>query len=151
MVRGLRGFTLIELVVVMAILATLTAISSITLFSTRQRTTMNALISSFTADVKSQQLRSMVGESANGMNASDYGVRLQNNSYVLFRDSFGTQNSVFNLPDGFEFTTPGFETIFQRGSGELAGGAGSITIRDTTNGRQKVINLNRYGIITGVN
>jgi prepilin-type N-terminal cleavage/methylation domain-containing protein len=147
----LPGFTLVELAVTMGIFATLVGISSISLFNLQHRGAINSTVSTFLADVKATQLRAMVGDMGSGSGSSNYGIRLQANSYTTFRDTYGTENVVFNLPTVLEFTSPSYEIIFLKGSGEIQGGSGTVVIRDETSGKQKTINLNRYGIITSVN
>lgn len=146
-----KGFTLVELVVVMGIFATLAGISTISLFNIQHKTTLNASVSTFIADLKGQQLRVMVGESGGTGSASDYGLRLQDKSYTLFRSTYGTTNSVIDLAGGLEFTSPNYEIIFLKGSGEISTGSTAITIKDAVDGSKKTIDINRYGIVTGVN
>jgi prepilin-type N-terminal cleavage/methylation domain-containing protein len=149
--KSLPGFTLVELAVTMGIFATLVGISSISLFNLQHRGTLNSSVSTFVADLKATQLRAMVGDTGSGSGSSNYGIRLQANSYTTFRDTYGTENVVFNLPTVLEFTYPGYEIIFLNGSGEIQSGSGTVVIRDETSGKQKSVNLNRYGIVTSVN
>ncbi|HSW48213.1 MAG TPA: type II secretion system protein, partial [Candidatus Saccharimonadales bacterium] len=51
-----KGFTLIELILVMAIFSTLIGITSLSLFNIQHRTALSADVSVFTADLKQQQL-----------------------------------------------------------------------------------------------
>lgn len=146
-----NGFTLIELIVVMGIFATLAGITTISLLNAQHKSMLGAVTSTFVADLKAQQLRAMVGDTGGSANAANYGVRLQDGSYTLFTDTYGTSNFVIDMPDVIEFTAPDYQMIFLKGSGEMLGGPGSVTIRDTQDGSQKTININKYGIVTGIN
>jgi hypothetical protein len=51
-------------------------------------------------------------------------------------------------------TFPNSQVIFEKGSGQIVGYASNsatITFFDAGDNNQKVIQLNRYGVITGVN
>ncbi len=145
-----KGFTLIELGVVMGIFSTLVGIATINLLNTQHKTTLTASVNTFIADVKGQQLRAMVGDTDGQTSTNDYGVHIEESSYTLFRNTYGTSDSVINLPPNLEFAIPNTQVLFAKGSGEISGPV-SIIIRDTKDGNQKTININKYGIVTGVN
>ncbi len=151
-----RGFTLIELLVVIGIFSTLIGISSISLMSAQRRSYLNAAVDVFTADLRSQQLRAMVGEEDGAGYAVDYGVHFETSSYTQFRGSYGTSNFVFDLPGSTNVVTtfPSSQIVFVKGSGEIVGfseGLNTITFQDTNDSSQKIVTINRYGVVTGVN
>lgn len=151
-----NGFTLIELMVVMGIFSILVGLTTINLVNIQHKSTLSATVLTFTADLKSQQLRAMVGDGGGTSSASDYGVRFETTGYTQFRTSFGNSNFTVALPDNVNVLTtfPGSEIIFLKGSGDVSGftsSANTVTFRDTADGSQKIIIINRYGVVTSVN
>ncbi len=151
-----KGFTLIELLVAIGIFSTLIGITSISLFSAQRKSYLSASVDIFIADLKSQQLRAMVGEEDSSGNAADYGVHFETTTYTQFRSTYGTSNFVFSLPGSTRVITtfPSAQIIFLKGSGEISGysdGLNTVTFQDTNDGSQKIVTINRYGVVTGVN
>lgn len=151
-----NGFTLIELIVAMGIFATIIGITSINLLNAQRKSTLSATVQVFIADLKSQQLRAMVGEEDGSGAAADYGIHFETGSYTQFRGSYGTTNFVSDLPGNTNVLTafPSSQIIFEKGSGEISGfsiGTDTVTFQDTNNGTQKVIKLNRYGVVEEIN
>lgn len=148
-----EGFTLVELGVVIGILATLLGLTTISLTSVQQKTSINSTVQTIISDMKAQQIKAMVGDTEGRPLASAYGVHFDTNEYVLFNgstySSSDTTNFVVPLPSNLECTTP-TDVIFSQIGGEL-GNATSITIANQTGGEQKTIQLNRYGVVIGVN
>lgn len=151
-----NGFTLIELMVVTGIFATLIGISTISLVGAQRKSYLNAAVNVFIADLKSQQLRAMTGEENGSGAASDYGIHFETSSYTQFRGSYGTTNFVSDLPGNTNVLTafPSSQIIFEKGSGEISGfanGTNTVTFQDPGNGDQKVVTINKYGVVTDVN
>lgn len=149
-----RGFTLVELIVTLSILATLLGISTISLSSSQQKTSITTSVQSIISDMKAQQIKAMTGDTEGRLIPSPYGVHFDANQYVLFHglaySSAEPSNFVVSLPSNLEFTTSGVNIIFSQTGGELAA-ATSVTIRNITSGELKTIQLNKYGVIAAVN
>lgn len=145
-----KGFTLIELVVVMGIFVALLGIATINLSGAQSRTTLNSAVEVFIADLKSQQLRAMAGEEDSTGGPAPYGVHFENSEYILFQGasylSSDPGNFDVSLPTGTEFFPISSDIIFASGSGEVSADF-VITIRRTGSTAQKTINLNRYGVV----
>jgi prepilin-type N-terminal cleavage/methylation domain-containing protein len=151
-----KGFSLIELMVVTGIFATLIGISTISLVGAQRKSYLNAAVNVFIADLKSQQLRAMVGEEDGSGAAADYGIHFETGSYTQFRGSYGTTNFVSNLPGNTNVVTafPSSQIVFEKGSGEISGfinGTNTVTFQDPGSGDQKVVTINKYGVVTEVN
>lgn len=149
-----KGFTLVELALVVAIFFILVGLVTVNLFKFQHKSQLSSTIASFLADYKEQQIKAMVGDSSGTSVPAAYGVHLETGSYTLFRNSYGTDNFTINLPSGTQFSATSFpssQVIFATGSGEVATSTNTITIKDTGDGSQKVITINRYGVVTGVN
>ena len=155
-----RGVTLIEVLVVIGVLLTLIGIASVSFLPFRSKSTLDTAITTLIADIKSQQIKAMAGDTE-GREANDnYGVYFGTNSYTLFH---GTD---FNPGDSSNFTVtlddqllilstfPTSEIIFSIKNGQLASFSetqNSVTLEDTVEESSKTVNINRYGVITQVN
>ena len=151
---GPSGFTAVEVILVMSIMTILLSVVAVNLFSFQHKSQLSSTIESFLADYKEQQIKAMVGDAGGSATPSAYGIHLETNSYTEFRNSYGTQNFTVSLPSGTQFASTTFsnaQVLFATGSGEVATGNNTITIKDNGNGSQKVITINRYGVVTGVN
>jgi prepilin-type N-terminal cleavage/methylation domain-containing protein len=152
----MRGFTVIEVILVVAIFSILVGLVTVNLFKFQHTSQLSSSLAGFLADYKEQQIKAMVGDSENTGSVASYGVHLQTSSYTLFRNSYGTGNFTLSLPSTLQFTTtfPSSQVIFATGSGALTtftSGQNTITIKDTVDGSQKVITINRYGVVSAVN
>lgn len=148
------GFSLVELILVMSIMATLIGLITINLVNSQQRASLSSLVQNLISDIRQQQIKAMVGDTDGGASANSYGIHIDSNKYVLFRgtsyDPLETSNFAVNLPKNMIFVTPGLDIIFSKVSGEISAAA-SFQLQDTTNGNLKTIQINKYGVVTGVN
>ncbi|MBI2028156.1 MAG: type II secretion system protein [Candidatus Levybacteria bacterium] len=148
-----RGFTLVELGIVIGMLATLIGFATISLLNVQQKASINTTVQVIIADLKAQQAKAMIGDTEGRPTPSPYGVHLDNDQYVLFYgstySSTETTNFVVKLSENLEFTTPSTDIIFSQTTGEISSPV-SITIRNTSS-EEKTIQLNKYGVVTGVN
>lgn len=150
------GFTMVELLLVMSIFAVMTALATVSLGNFQQNSQINAAVNTLVTDLKEQQVKAMVGDTQGGGDSANYGIRFSTTSYTLFRNNYGTANFTNTLPSTLTvtFASAGADLVFLKGSGEIPGYASSsavITLTDTIDGNQKVIRLNRYGVITSAN
>jgi prepilin-type N-terminal cleavage/methylation domain-containing protein len=143
-----RGFTLVELLVSMAVLAIIFGISSIALSgilpSTSQSTASDVLIS----DIKTQQSQAMSTDSG-------YGIHFEANSYTLFTGEVYVQNAptnfVVNLEPTVSFsdiTLPGNVLVFSPGTGDVEGytaGNDSFSLKNSQTNKITNIKINQYG------
>ncbi len=152
-----KGFTLIEFMLVMSIFAVLVTLATVNLFSFQHKSQISATVNIFMADLKDQQIKAMAGDTSGEAEVETYGISFDptNFQYILFKGAYSaadTTNFAVGIPDSIEMTTSAVNSqlIFQKGTGEI-GGATTVTLRDTVNNDQKVIQLNRYGVVTGIN
>lgn len=133
-----KGFTLIELIIIMGMVAGLTAVITVNLTGSRKRVGVMATVETLTADLRGAQMRAMAGDGSQE-------IVFAGNSYTL-------------NPEGFEITLDPEISIaatysqnkidFAARSGETA--AGTITITDTTGGVTKTLTVNEYGTIGAI-
>jgi len=128
-----RGFTVVELLIVMSITLILLGLATINL-------------------VHSQQLKSMIGDTEGRLTQDSYGIHFDSNRYVLFHGTYSagdTSNFVVNLDSNMQFNNPGFDVIFSRLSGEITAPT-AIELQDNTNSKLERIHLNTLGTVTQV-
>ena len=142
------GYTLIELLVSIGILAVLFALITINISPLPSNTLQATNLGILLADIKSQQSLAMASDSS-------YGVYFESASYTLFKGSGYTQglftNTVVDLDSGIVFsdiTFPGSVIVFSPGTGDIAGyavGVDSFTIRNSVTGKSTEVKINKYG------
>ncbi len=147
-----KGFTLIELVLVMGIFTAIVSLSTISLSRLQSSSRLDAAVNSLNADLREQQLKAMSGDNdgQGGSSNYNYGVHFDAESYTFFRENYGAGNISYTLKEHLEFVPPFTEFVFQKGSGEI-GAPVTVTINDTAIGRQKIIEINKLGVVTDVN
>lgn len=151
-----RGFTLIEVIVILGIVATLVAMGVIGSLSFRSASTLRTTAITLQSDLANQQIKAMTGDTEGRSSADTYGIFFAPSSYTLFH------GSVYNPSDSTNFTVqlgeelalattyPNSQLIFTKASGEpvTSPNPATIIIRDTNNTLQYTLTLNRFGVIT---
>ena len=146
------GFTLVELAVVTSIVVTLLGFITISLARSQQTASLTSVEEILLADLKQQQLKSMVGDTEGRATSDSYGVHFDSDQYVLFHGTYSageTSNSAINLDSNMQFNNPNFNVIFSKLSGEIPT-AIIIELKDNTNSKFKRIHLNKFGVVTQV-
>ena len=153
-----KGFTLIELIIVMVLFITIAAFVTTNLMEAQHHASISTTLTTLVADIKNQQSQAMTGENSQGSSPNYYGIHFSTNSYTLFSGSSynpsdPNNQSIYLEPD-FQFSNITFTSgnlIFIPTNGEVSGYsnlANSITLQDTTGGQQKVLQVNYLGVIT---
>lgn len=152
-----NGFTFPEIVIVMGIIAILLGFATINLVQAQKSTALNSATDVLVADVRSQQLKAMVGDTEGRGSPDSYGIHFNTSSYTLFHGTTYNANDPSNftitLDTSLSFTLDNFPSgniIFQRITGEISGFSqtnSSITLQ-TTSGQNKIITINQYGVVT---
>lgn len=151
-----KGFTLIELLLIIGLMGILISIATISLLNIKQSTSLDLTITTLVSDIKSQQLKSMIGNAAGAADFSyPYGVHFNQDNYVLFHRasylSSDPNNFTVDLTrENVQIVNPNTDIIFSRGSGEL-GATTSIILQEKASSKQKTVQLNSYGVITNIN
>jgi len=155
-----KGFTLVELLVVTAISAVLFGLLTVNLLRFQNNTSRQSNIDVLVSDLKSQQLKSILGSTEGRSTNDSYGIYFMSDRYILFHGTTYNQNDPSNfavmLPTDVRIQStslPNNSAIFTKLSGDLQGhvnGANTITVHAVNNNENTIISLNRYGVITGV-
>lgn len=153
-----KGFTLIELMAVIGILATLIGLATINLSGAQQKSSISATVNVIISDMKEQQVKAMIGDTEGRASTTPYGVHVDASQYVLFSGTYSAaepSNFVVPLPDTIKFDVASRpEIIFERVTGEVyqfSSGPDKIILKNTTNVDTKTIIFNRYGVIIDIN
>lgn len=148
-----KGFTLVELIVVISIMVTLLGIATINLVGSQQMASLTATEEILLADLKQQQLKAMIGDTEGRATSDSYGIHFEERSYVTFHGSSyssgDTSNAITNLERNMQFNNAGFDIIFSKISGEITAPI-VIELQENTTAKLKRIHLNIYGTITQV-
>jgi len=149
------GFTLVEVLVVTALILVMFGLSAISLGQPQNNTDTLSSVDTLVNDLKTQQIAAMAGSTGSTTSQQPAGIFMQANQYTLFTGSSysagNSYNFVVTAPTGVTFSTtlPSGTVIFNKGSGDVSGfTAGSNTITVTTGASSKIITITRYGAIT---
>ena len=149
------GFTLVELLVVLTIILILFGLTTINLGQSVSTTNTATTVDSLLADLRNQQLLSMVGGNGSSGTQQPHGIVVQATKYTLFSSAVysSSDSSNFDVSTGpsvtLSTTLPSSQVVFNKGDGSVAGfTAGSNTITVTTAGTSHTITINRFGATT---
>lgn len=154
--KSVGGFTLVEIMVVIGLFATLSALAAITLLRPERSARAAAVIDTLIADLKQQQIKAMLGERLGLVNPLATGVYIDGNRYILFSGNDyspgDSNNFVVDFPGQLVLTTNFPSSIvFSRLSGEIVGfvdGSNVIFVTDESSGDQRTLTINRYGAVS---
>jgi prepilin-type N-terminal cleavage/methylation domain-containing protein len=147
-----RGFTLIELTIVLSIVGVLLGFTTINLSRSQQSASLNAVEQILLSDLKQQQLKAMIGDTEGRAASDSYGIHFDSNKYVLFHGTYSegdSSNFVVNLDSNMQFNNPEYNIDFSRLSGEIAGTA-VIELQDKNDSKLVRIHLNSLGTATQI-
>lgn len=156
----MKGYTLLEVIVVIAIIGILSAFASAKFNQLRKETIINLAADEFASELKTARVKSMAGEVEEGEVLTDFeegglpsfGVLVSANTYALFRDYIAEGDALTTRQD-LETTTldstfnisGDSEVVFPRLTG--AASATFIIENEGTNGKRQV-SINSEGVIS---
>lgn len=153
-----RGFTIVDLVIVIATIGVLMGLVSVNLITVQDKANINTTFNTLISDIRTQQLKAMIGDTEGRELPERYGIHFDETSYVLFHGSVysatESSNLTVQLPEKVKFENNSFpfsQVIFEKGNGEIVGfinGQDSIEVVNTSSEDKKIIEFNRYGVIT---
>lgn len=152
------GFTLVEILIIMGILAILFTISSLNLSNTVPQNALSNATELLVADIKQQQLSAMTGNTEGQALNNDFGIYFTSGKYTLFRGSSYAVNDPANFDvhlDDINTSTSasGSIIVFQKGNGQIVNfqpSGNTITLVHSNIGQSITITFNKYGIIESV-
>ncbi|MBI3380279.1 type II secretion system protein [Candidatus Gottesmanbacteria bacterium] len=154
-----RGFTLVEVIIALLIFSSLVTMVIINLLNVKHKASLSDSIDTFINNLKSQQLKAMVGDTEGNNTKDNIGIYLTTNKYTDFYGTLNLSSSTnldINFDDNIQIistTFPSSQIIFLSGSGDISGAIGNntITMKNSLSSEQKIITVNKYGIVTSVN
>lgn len=154
--RATEGATLVELIVIMAVVGILARVVTLNLFQGQQRASLTVTRDLLISDIRKQQHRAMVGMTSTPGVYLDYSIRFEAQRYILYPgivyDSNNVANEVTMLDPVLQFDpidVSGGTVTFSRVSGEVRGydeNNRSITLKNIQTGSQYVISFNTLGV-----
>ena len=148
-----NGFTLVELLLIMGIMAIISSFAVINLVRPQTKANLDSTLGVLISDLKSQQLKAMIGDGEGGA-VNSYGIYFQSSQYTLFKGTSYSvsdpNNFVVKSQGGTTFlpTFAGSQVVFSQRSGEVANFSGSAnTITTTSSGESKTIIINALGTV----
>ncbi|KKS47676.1 hypothetical protein A3J20_03175 [Candidatus Gottesmanbacteria bacterium RIFCSPLOWO2_02_FULL_42_29] len=155
-----KGFTLIELVIVMAILLVLYAILSVNISQTPEHSSLTTQMTTLVSDIKNQQLKALAGQTSEGI-SSAYGIYFSPNSYTLFSGTSysdaSPSNITVNLNDNLTFDNvnlPQQSVVFSALTGEVTAydsGQNTLSLSNSITNDRQTLTLNAWGAVISVN
>jgi prepilin-type N-terminal cleavage/methylation domain-containing protein len=154
-----KGFTLVELLLIMGIMATLLSIATLSFFNTRTTTVLSTSFDTFITDLKNQQTQAMVGDTEGRGVPDAYGIYIQPTKYTLFHgenyNPSDPANFDLNAETGFTLSTtfPENKIVFATNSGEIIGytpGQNAVILTEIASGQSKTLQLNKLGTVTNI-
>lgn len=152
-----QGFTLIEVLVVMGLVAILASVSVVNLIKPQTTSSLDGVTATLVSDLKAQQNKAMSGGSVSSTTAQPHGIYIQPTSYTLFKGSaysaVDDDNFVISMGTDTNLSTTFSSTqiIFAQISGEVSSwvnGSNTITVTNINGGGTKNISINVFGAIT---
>ncbi len=150
------GFTLIELILVMGIVAVLYGISSVSLSRLIPRVAVRSTAETLRSELRLLQARAMQGDVGIVAGPSAFGVFFAADRYTFFEGSSyvpGAQGNVETIMEeavSISTELPSNILVFQHGSGEVVGfmsGQDTITISNVESGESAGFTVNQYGVL----
>lgn len=158
--RHQKGFTLIEVMLVMLISAMLFGVIGYNMVKVQSTTSIQSSVDTLVSDLQSQQSKAILGVTEGRSSADSYGIYFLSDQYILFHgnsyNSSEPTNFVVKLPSNIEMkstTFPSNIVVFSALSGEISGfspAGNTITLKVSNASNETTITLNRYGVITNV-
>lgn len=156
-VKKKSGFTLIELLVTMGIFSILASLISINLIKPQTSASTDSQMQTLISDIKSQQLKSMLGATDGGAASKKHGILISQGKYTLFAgDTFSPSDPnnfdvILESNLGLSTTFSTSTLLFEKLSGEVfsfSPGQNTITLTNQSDNSSKAITIGLYGSLS---
>jgi prepilin-type N-terminal cleavage/methylation domain-containing protein len=149
------GFTLIEVLVTLAIMTALSVLTFVNLGRPQTTASLGSTVDTLVADASSERILAMAGDGGTADGPQPHGLRVQATDYTTYA------GVAFDSQDANNFTvTPGggigFSTTFASGQVQFDAISGEVrdfdpaknTITVTDGDETRTLTLNRFGVVT---
>ena len=156
--RRMMGFTVVELVAVMGIVAIIFSISLIGVSVFNPKDDLDGFYEIFLTNLKQQQIYALTGQTSGQIDNGNYGVYIDGDGYVLFRGTNYNEEDVDNfevrLDDLVLSTTfPQSTIVFEKDGGAIdnySDGSNTVSLEHLHDNKSIVVSLGKYGTIEQV-
>ncbi len=155
-----KGFTVIELIIIISILAILFTVSSVNLLGFYSKNTLATSVTTLLSDMRQQQLKAMVGHTEGQATHDAYGIYFQSDRYTLFKGPIYSSSDPTNfavvLNPNLQFSTifvPGSQIVFTYGSGQFTdydSNFNYITLKNIQTDETQTLQLNQFGTVVSI-
>lgn len=150
------GFTLVEMMVTLALFVIVFAISNVSLSGLIAKHSSQEFAESFISEARRQQMRAISGE-VSPEDSSNFGIKYNDTNYVLFSGTYSDaspNNITVQLPTDIQFTNitfPNSQLQFEGLSGEVlnyASESASVVVQNTTTNETTTLRINQLGVFS---
>ncbi|MBP6979566.1 type II secretion system protein [Candidatus Curtissbacteria bacterium] len=151
-----KGFTLIELILVVTILGLVVVFSSVVFTNQQNQTSLESTILEVNSAIRESQNKS-VSQSQDASGDDNYGIYFTSTSYTVFKginySSNNSTNFVVNFSSGItlsQINLPNSQLIFDRLTGKLTAYSDvqNTLVFSSFDNVTKTVTINPYGAIT---
>ena len=157
-VQNQKGFTLIEILLVMTVLGVLIAVSTQIVQFNLPHNTLDTLSQQVISDIKNQQMAAISGVTTQSGAYVDYSIRFEEHRYILYPglvyQENNPENTIITLDNGYVFSEISFpfsELSFSRLSGDVrnySSAQNAFKIVFTQNNERRLITINKRGVLS---
>jgi len=150
------GFTLIELILVLALLTTILTLATVNLFKPTAQANIDSASTDVVSILREAQNKAVNTDTGGGVASNEYGVYFEATKYTLFKGTVfnpaDPNNFAVNTPQGITLAPnlPGSSVVFQRISGEVVGfdsAKNTVCIRETALNKTALLRVNFVGVV----
>ncbi len=151
-----RAFTLIELIVAIGVISIFLLTVLPNMLAPVTRSSFAESLALLSSDMRTQQLKAMLGSAENSVGPTVYGIHLNVDNYVMFSgpgyQAANPLNFTVNLDPGLIFSfidLPGADAVFSTGSGQILNfnDTRTFTLLDSRSGQSLIISVNKFGVV----
>lgn len=159
-----RGFSLIELILVIALLSIILGITTVTLFRPVAKANLNTVSTNIFSLLREAQNQAINTDTSGDPQSNEYGIHFETDSYTLFKGStyisndssnfvVTTKNNISISPSLPCPAPPGDcnNVVFEKISGEVLGfvpANNTVCVTETGTNKQVLLNVNFVGGIS---
>jgi len=157
-VQNQKGFTLIEILLVMTVLGVLIAVSTQIVQFNLPHIVLDTVTQQVISDIKNQQMVAISGVTPQNGTYVDYSIRFEEHRYIMYPglvyQENNPENTIVLLDNGYVFSDITFasgELSFSRLSGDIrnySSEQNTFKIVFTQNNERRLVTINKRGVLS---